>query len=73
LNDDGYYLFAKRLETTVVAIAELPEMPETLWLRLLSKRDTQQRAIAQLLELPFRDAYREHSSVPITRLLCIVR
>jgi hypothetical protein len=56
---DGYYLLAKGLGTTVVAIAQLPTVPETLWLRLLGKGDTQERAIAQLLELPERDPKRE--------------
>jgi hypothetical protein len=56
---DGYYLLAKGLGTTVVAIAQLPAVPETLWLRLLGKGDTQERAIAELLELPDRDPKRE--------------
>jgi hypothetical protein len=56
---DGYYLLANGLGGTVVAIAELPTVPETLWLRLLGKGDTQERAIAELLELPGRDPKRE--------------
>jgi hypothetical protein len=54
-----YYLLAKGLGATVVAIAQLPAVPETLWLRLLGKGDTQERAIAELLELPERDPKRE--------------
>jgi hypothetical protein len=42
----------------VVAIEELPRVPETLWLRLLGKGRTQEDAIEELLLLPESDPKR---------------
>jgi hypothetical protein len=59
---DGFYkLAATGLRTKLVAIAELPTTPDTLWLRLLGKERTQQDAIAELLMLPETDPRRESS------------
>jgi hypothetical protein len=55
---DGFYLLSKGLKTTVVAIEELPTVPETLWLRLMGKGRTQEDAIAELLLLPESDPRR---------------
>jgi hypothetical protein len=60
---NGYYLLAKGRGTTVVAIAQLPTVPETLWLRLLGKGETQERAIAELLELPDRHPKPESAGI----------
>jgi len=49
------HLLAKTLKAGIIAINQLPEIPETLWLRMLGKGGTQKRAIEQVLELP-----REH-------------
>jgi hypothetical protein len=43
---------ATRLRTTIVVIDELPNSPDTLWLRLTGKGRTQEDAIAELLLLP---------------------
>jgi hypothetical protein len=40
------------LRTTIVVIDELPNTPDTLWLRLTGKGRTQEDAIAELLLLP---------------------
>jgi hypothetical protein len=45
--------------TRVVAIHQLPERDEILWLRLLGKGGTQQRAIGEVLALPSTDQRRE--------------
>jgi predicted transposase/invertase (TIGR01784 family) len=36
----------------VVAIEELPETPETIWLRVLGRGETQKRAVAELQAMP---------------------
>jgi hypothetical protein len=55
---DGVYPLRKGLHTTIVAIEELPVVPETLWLRLMGKGRTQDDAIADLLMLPESDPRR---------------
>lgn len=40
------------MRTAVVAIHQLPETPETLWLRLLGRGNKQQQAILELQALP---------------------
>ena len=48
----GVYLLDETLKVGIIAINQLPEIPETLWLRMLGKGGTQKRAIQQVLELP---------------------
>jgi hypothetical protein len=48
----GIYFMADLLRTAIVAINELPETSETLWLRILGRGTTQERAIRELLGLP---------------------
>jgi hypothetical protein len=48
----GIYFMAELLKTAIVAIDELPETVETLWLRVLGRGDTQKRAIQEVLALP---------------------
>lgn len=55
---EGFYFFAPRLRTAIVAIEELSVSPETLWLRLLGSGRTQEDAIAELLLLPQNDPKR---------------
>ncbi|MEZ2233726.1 flagellar assembly protein H [Microcoleus sp.] len=55
---EGIYFFGESLRTAIVAIHQLPETPETLWLRILGKGKVQQRAIAQLSALPTDDPLR---------------
>ena len=40
----GIYFLGASLRTAIVAIHQLPETPETLWLRILGKGGVQQRA-----------------------------
>lgn len=49
---DGIYHTAPRLFTGIVAISELPEVPETLFLRLMGAGKTFQRALVDLKNLP---------------------
>lgn len=48
----GIYFLPKLLKAAIVVIDELPETAETLWLRILGRGDTQERAIRELLALP---------------------
>ncbi|MCY6493924.1 DUF4351 domain-containing protein [Leptolyngbya sp. GGD] len=48
----GVYFLAGILKTAIVAIDQLPEVEETLWLRVLGRGATQERAIREVLALP---------------------
>jgi hypothetical protein len=54
----GIYFLGESLQTAIVAIHQLPETPETLWLRILGKGGVQQRAISQLSALATDDPLR---------------
>ena len=54
----GIYFLGASLRTAIVAIHQLPETPETLWLRILGKGGVQQRAISQLTALATDDPLR---------------
>jgi hypothetical protein len=49
---EGVYFLAKHLKTAIIAINQLPCIPETLWLRLLGKGATQKRAVEEVIALP---------------------
>jgi len=55
---EGIYFLAEGLGSAVVVIHQLPETPETLWVRLLGRNGTMKRAIDELEALsednPFR-------------------
>jgi hypothetical protein len=55
---EGFYKLTKGFNTTIIAVEELPTIPETLWLRLMGKGRTQDDAIADLLMLPESDTKR---------------
>jgi hypothetical protein len=48
----GIYFMPELFKTAIVAINELPETEETLWLRVLGRDETQARAIRAVLALP---------------------
>jgi hypothetical protein len=48
----GIYFTADIFKTAIVAIDQLPETDETLWLRILGRDETQERAIREVLDLP---------------------
>ncbi|MEG4808328.1 flagellar assembly protein H [Microcoleus sp. F8-D3] len=54
----GIYFLGESLRTAIVAIHQLPETPETLWLRILGKGRVQQRAISELSALAADDPLR---------------
>jgi hypothetical protein len=51
----GVYFTAPELSTVFVVINQLPVTPETLWIRLLGRGKTLERAITELLTLPKDD------------------
>jgi len=54
----GIYFLAEAFKTAVIAIDQLPQTEETLWLRLLGRDAVQQQAIAEVLALPATDPRR---------------
>ncbi|MBE9009238.1 flagellar assembly protein H [Pseudanabaenaceae cyanobacterium LEGE 13415] len=48
----GIYFVPSIFKTAIVAIDQLPETEETLWLRVLGRDGTQERAIREVLALP---------------------
>lgn len=54
----GIYFLGESLRTAIVAIHQLPQTPETLWLRILGKGGVQQRAISELSALATDDPLR---------------
>lgn len=48
----GIYFLPKLFRTAIVALDQLPETEETLWLRILGRSGTQERAIQEVLALP---------------------
>ncbi len=58
---DGVYFLAEGLGTAVVVIHQLPEVPETLWVRLLGREGTRGRAINELEGLPPNDPLKSAS------------
>ncbi|MEG3437980.1 hypothetical protein V0288_12700 [Pannus brasiliensis CCIBt3594] len=57
---EGIYFFPPFLRTAIVAINRLPDIPETLWLRLLGRGSTQDRAVRELLTLQRDDSLRQN-------------
>jgi len=48
----GIYLMAPFFHTAIVAIDQLPQTPETLWLRLLGAEEVQKQALKEVENLP---------------------
>jgi hypothetical protein len=55
----GIYFMADLLKVGIIAIDELPETEDTLWLRILGRGKTQERAIREVLALPAGQDRRE--------------
>jgi hypothetical protein len=56
----GIYFVPEIFKTAIVAIDELPETEETLWLRILGRDGTQARAIREVLALPLEHPRRSN-------------
>ncbi len=55
---NGVYLLPPLQKTGIIVIHQLPEIPETLWFRLLGKGKVQQQAISEVAALPVDSPYR---------------
>lgn len=55
----GVHFLGEHLKTVIIAIHQLPQTPESLWLRLLGKGRVQQRAIEELEKLPQNNPLRD--------------
>jgi Domain of unknown function (DUF4351) len=56
----GVYLLPSEQRTGIVVIHQLPENPDTLWLRLLGKGNVQHRAIEEINRLTEDSSYRNN-------------
>jgi len=57
---EGIYFLPEFQKAALVAINQLPVTEDTLWLRVLGKRGTQQQAIDELLALPKENPFRRN-------------
>ncbi|MGH1393534.1 MAG: DUF4351 domain-containing protein [Trichormus sp.] len=55
----GVHFLPDALRTAIVAIHQLPQTPETLWLRLLGRGNIQSQAIMELQTLPLNHPYQK--------------
>lgn len=68
----GIYHCPEGLRTVLVAIHQLPETADTLWLRLLGRGRVQIRAISELEALPSSDPYRERILELVANMIAIL-
>ncbi|MBD0390047.1 MAG: DUF4351 domain-containing protein [Nostoc sp. C3-bin3] len=57
----GVHFLPDALRTAIVAIHQLPQTPETLWLRLLGRGSVQSQAIIELQALPLDHPYQKQT------------
>jgi hypothetical protein len=55
----GVHFLPEALRTAIVAVHQLPQTPETLWLRLLGRGNVQSQAIIELQALPLNHPYQK--------------
>lgn len=55
----GVHFLPEALRTAIVAVHQLPQTPETLWLRLLGRGSVQSQAIIELQALPLDYPYQK--------------
>jgi hypothetical protein len=57
----GIYFLGDHIHAAIIAINQLPETQETLWLRLLGKGHTQEQAIRELIALSRENSFRSRA------------
>jgi Domain of unknown function (DUF4351) len=57
----GIYFLGDAFRAAIIAINQLPETQETLWLRLLGKGSTQEQAIRELIALSRKNPFRSRA------------
>ncbi|MDF5728064.1 MAG: hypothetical protein PUP92_08480, partial [Rhizonema sp. PD38] len=55
----GVHFTVNALRTAIVAIHQLPDIPETLWLKILGRGSIQEKAILELQSLPADHPFRQ--------------
>jgi hypothetical protein len=68
----GVYLFPPGQKTGIVVIHQLPETPDTLWLRILGKHKVQQRAIDEINRLDANSPYRQNALKLLSDLMVVL-
>jgi Domain of unknown function (DUF4351) len=58
---EGIYLLSPTLKTGIIVIHQLPQIPTTLWVRLLGRGNVQARAIQEVAALPAEHPYRNNA------------
>lgn len=69
---DGVYLFPPGQKTGIVVIHQLPETPDTLWLRILGKHKVQQRAVEEINRLDANSPYRQNALKLLSDLMVVL-
>ncbi|MFB2879047.1 DUF4351 domain-containing protein [Floridanema aerugineum] len=69
---EGVYFLPPAFRTTIVVIHQLPNTPETLWLRLLGKGNVQKSAIAQFNSLPNTTPFKDSVLELLSNLFAIL-
>ena len=68
----GVYFFPPGQKTGIVVIHQLPEAPDTLWLRILGKQKVQQRAIDEINQLDQNSPYRQNALKLLSDLMVVL-
>ncbi|PSB58922.1 DUF4351 domain-containing protein [Chamaesiphon polymorphus] len=69
---NGVYLFPPGQKTGIVVIHQLPEIPDTLWLRILGKHKVQQRAVEEINRLDATSPYRQNALKLLSDLMVVL-
>lgn len=69
---NGVYLFPPGQKTGIVVIHQLPETPDTLWLRILGKHKVQQRAVEEINRLDANSPYRQNALKLLSDLMVVL-
>lgn len=69
---NGVYFFPSGQKTGIVVIHQLPETPDTLWLRILGKHKVQQRAVEEINRLDANSPYRQNTLKLLSDLMVVL-
>lgn len=69
---EGVYFLPPAFRTAIAVIHQLPNTPETLWLRLLGKGNVQKSAIAQFKSLPDATPFKDSILELLSNLFAIL-
>ncbi len=69
----GIYSIADIFHTRVIAVHQLPDNPETLWLRILGRGKVQEKAIKELKSLPLESTLRNNALELVYEMLSLLK